>query len=250
MVVKIAPSAMALPIAQRQATCTLVAVSGLSTGTGVVVLEHQVDDPAGFIGEWLDARAIAWSVVRPDDPEPDPATPAAIISLGSGHSAYAPEPAWIARECSLLRAALAAGTPVLGVCFGAQTLALAGGGEVARAARPEVGWVQAESDQRELSGSWLSWHFDTITIPPDAVELARSPEALQAFRLGRSLAIQFHPEVTPAIWAGWTESEPDVAERHVGDPDRFVASLEARAGDLRARVFALLDWWHRALATA
>lgn len=212
------------------------------------MLEHQEDDPAGLIGDWLDAREIAWTVVRPDDPQPDPAAPAAIVSLGSSHSAYAVEPDWIARHQQLLRGALAAGTPVLGVCFGAQALARAGGGEVAPAARSEVGWVEPESDHRELSGPWLSWHSDAIvTVPADAVELARSREALQAFRLGRSLAVQFHPEVTPTIWGWWAHSEPELAQRHLGDPDRFAAGIEARTADLRERVFALLDWWHQAL---
>jgi GMP synthase (glutamine-hydrolysing) len=218
-------------------------------GPGVVVLEHQKDDPAGLIGDWLDARGIAWTVVRPDDPQPDPAAPAAIISLGSSYSAYADDPSWIERHRLLLRGALAAETPVLGVCFGAQALALAAGGQVTRAARPELGWVEPESDQEELRGPWLAWHFDSITAAPAAAEpLARSAHALQAFRLGRSLGIQFHPEVTSTIWGWWTESEPELARRLAGDPDAFAASLAERAGGLRKRVFALLDWWHRSLA--
>jgi GMP synthase-like glutamine amidotransferase len=221
----------------------------VSTASEVVVLEHQADDPAGLIGDWLDARQLAWSIVRPADPALDPAAPAAIISLGSSHSAYAAEPEWIARHTGLLRGALAAETPVLGVCFGAQALALAGGGEVAPAPRPEVGWVEPESDHGELSGPWLSWHADAIVAAPrDAVELARSPDALQAFRLGRSLAVQFHPEVTPTIWGWWAQSEPELARRHLGDPDRFAEGVEARTPELHGRVFALLDWWHRTVA--
>lgn len=220
----------------------------MSDDREVVVVEHQEDDPAGLIGDWLDARAIGWTVVRPDDPEPDPAAPAAIISLGSSHSAYADAPEWIARHRRFLRGALAAETPVLGVCFGAQALSLAGGGAVTRAARPEVGWVDSESEQAELSGPWLAWHSDSITAPAAAVPLARSPDALQAFRLGRSLGIQFHPEVTPLIWSWWAESEPDLALRHLGDLDHFAAEVKAREAELRARVFALLDWWHSSLA--
>jgi GMP synthase-like glutamine amidotransferase len=220
----------------------------VSDGRGVLVLEHQDDDPAGLIGDWLDARGIVWRVVRPGDPELDPARAAAIISLGSSHSAYAAEPAWIPRHRELVRGALAADIPVLGVCFGAQALALAGGGEVARAARPEVGWVLSESEQPELSGCWLSWHFDAITAPAAAVPLARSPHALQAFRLGRSLGVQFHPELTPEMWGWWAGTEPEVAHRHAGDPDRFAKGVQARAGELRERVFALLDWWHRSVA--
>jgi GMP synthase-like glutamine amidotransferase len=216
--------------------------------TGLVVLEHQQDDPAGWVAEWLDAREIAWTVTRPGDPEPDPAAAMAIVSLGSSHSAYASEPEWIGRELGLLRAALAADTPVLGICFGAQALALAAGGEVTRAPRPELGWVHCESNLDELRGPWLSWHFDTITaIPAGAEVLARSPDALQAFRLGRHLGLQFHPEVTPVIWEGWTNSEPEIAERYAGDGERFATTLAERAGELRTRVFVLLDWWHRSL---
>jgi GMP synthase-like glutamine amidotransferase len=218
----------------------------VSAAPEVVVVEHQQDDPAGLIGEWLDARRVAWTVLRPEDPQPDPAGPGAIISLGSSHSAYATEPDWIGRHHQFLRGALAAETPVLGVCFGAQALAIAGGGEVTRAARPEVGWVKPHSEQPELSGSWLSWHSDAIlTVPPAAVELARSPDALQAFRLGRSLAVQFHPEVTSTIWGWWAQSEPEVAKRHLGDAEEFAESIAASAGELRGRVFALLDWWQR-----
>jgi GMP synthase-like glutamine amidotransferase len=220
----------------------------VSAASEVVVLEHQEDDPAGLIGEWLDARGIAWSVVRPADAQPDPGAPAAIVSLGSSHSAYAAEPGWIAPHGLLLRAAIAADTPVLGVCFGAQALALAAGGEVVRASRPELGWVHSESEQPELAGDWLAWHFDSIvTVPAGGVPMACSPDAVQAFRFGRSLAVQFHPEVDAKIWGAWTESERELVGRYVGDPDCFLSSLEERASELRTRVFSLLDWWYRAL---
>jgi GMP synthase-like glutamine amidotransferase len=216
----------------------------------VIVLEHQHDDPAGLVGEWLSARGISWATVPTADPQPAPAAPAAIITLGSSHSAYAEEPRWIPRHVSLLRAALAAGTPILGICFGAQALALAGGGTVAPAARPEVGWVSPGSVHAELRGPWLAWHFDAIELPPGARELARSDDALHAYALGRSLGLQFHPEVTPAIWRSWATGSPEVVERYAGDPAEFAAGVEARAEQVRGRVFTLLDWWREWLGGA
>ncbi|MFL5859240.1 MAG: type 1 glutamine amidotransferase [Solirubrobacteraceae bacterium] len=213
----------------------------------MVVLEYQEDAGAGFIGEWLDARGLSWTVVRPDEPEPDASAPAAIISLGSSHSAYASQPAWIPRQLPLLRGALEADTPVLGVCFGAQALALAAGGEVARAVSPEIGWVAPDTEQPELRGPWLAWHYDVITLPPGAVELARSPMALQAYRIGRSVGVQFHPEVTPAIWNEWASREPEIIRRHVAEPERLAAAVDSSGAALRTRLFGLLDWWRRSV---
>lgn len=215
----------------------------------VIVIEHQENAPAGLLGEWLDEREIRWeNVPATADPWPDPAAAAAIVTLGSEHSAYSPTPEWIGAELSFLAAALAHGIPVLGICFGAQALALAGGGRVARARRPEVGWVDPRSGVEQLRGPWLSWHHDAIDLPPGAIELARSDGALQAFALGPHLGLQFHPEATPGIWRSWAQGQPEVVARHAGDPAALALEVSARVGQLRARVFALLDWWHARLA--
>lgn len=178
----------------------------------MIVIEHQENAPAGLLGEWLGEREIPWENVRATTaPLPDPAAAAAIVTLGSEHSAYSPAPEWIGDELRFLRAALAQGTPVLGICFGAQALALAGQGRVARAPGPEVGWVDPQSDVEQLRGPWLSWHYDAIDPPRGAIELARSNGALQAFALGPHLGLQFHPEVTPAIWQGWAQGQPEAS---------------------------------------
>ncbi|MDQ6803469.1 MAG: gamma-glutamyl-gamma-aminobutyrate hydrolase family protein [Actinomycetota bacterium] len=187
----------------------------------------------------------------PCRPPPGPAAPAAIISVGSTHSAYAAEPEWIARHTLLLPGALAADTPVLGVCFGAQALALAGGGEVALAARPELGWVEPQREQQELAGPWLSWHFDTITAPPAAaVPLARSPDALQAFRLGRSLGIQF----PSGGHADDLELVDRLRSRGRPAPRRRSRAVRGEPRGARRRVtracVRTARWWHRALAEA
>lgn len=208
----------------------------------VIVLEHQPDASAGFVGDWLDDRGIAWRVHQTGDPDPEPESASAFVTLGSSHSAYAQEPDWIPRHVALLARALNVGTPVLGICFGAQALALAGGGTVAPAERPEVGWVSPESDRAQLRGPWLAWHFDAIEPPRDAVELARSPHALQAYAFGRNVGLQFHPEVTPEIWDLWAAREPDTVRRHAGDPGELAATVLAAAEPLRERVYTLLDW--------
>jgi GMP synthase-like glutamine amidotransferase len=115
------------------------------------------------------------------------------------------EPELDAFELKLARAADAAGLPVLGICFGAQVLAAALGGSVHRLERPELGWVTVETADAEHvpAGPWLAWHEDGFTLPPLAYELAANAFGVQAFCLCRHLAVQFHPEVTPAIVRDW-----------------------------------------------
>ena len=70
---------------------------------------------------------------------------------------------------------------------------------------------RCSSDDESLvaSGSWFQWHYDRWQMPPGAVEIARNPSASQAFVLGRNLAVQFHPEITPQILADWLETGGD-----------------------------------------
>ena len=114
-----------------------------------------------------------------------------------------------------LRTADAVALPVLGICFGAQALAAALGGCVLRNAQPEVGWVTVESNDAEHvpSGPWLAWHEDGFTLPPLAYELARNAFGVQAFCHCRHLAVQFHPEVTPAIVDAWAVNDHGDLER-------------------------------------
>jgi GMP synthase-like glutamine amidotransferase len=176
-----------------------------------VVLQTQLDAPPGLLAEWAARRGIALDVARVDldEPLPDPHERDFAVALGSGATATGGGPPWVQREIEWLRAADAAGLPVLGICFGAQVLAAALGGCVHRLERPELGWVTIDTaDADHLpAGPWLAWHEDGFTLPPLAYELAANAFGVQAFCLGRHLAVQFHPEVTPAIVGDWAASD-------------------------------------------
>lgn len=206
----------------------------------LVVIEHESDAPAGLLGEWLEDRGMPWVVHRSDAEQEVPSGTPAVISLGSSHAAYE-ETGWVPGHVALLRRTAAAGIPVLGLCFGAQALGVALGGEAHRATSGEVGWVQPRSPIAAVRGPWFSWHFDAVVPPAGANVLARTDRAVQAYTEGRHVGFQFHPEVTPAIALKWIENEPQVAERH-GDRD-LRETVAAAEPVLRERAFTLFDWW-------
>lgn len=130
-----------------------------------------------------------------------------LVVMGSAASAYDDDVPWLAAELEYLRSALAASTPVLGICFGAQLLVRALGGTVSRAPAPERGFVTLESADSAVlpAGTWFEYHYDTFTLPPSAVELARNGAGLQAFVHGMHMGVQFHPEITTDAWGAWLD---------------------------------------------
>jgi GMP synthase-like glutamine amidotransferase len=60
-------------------------------------------------------------------------------------------------------------------------------------------------------GPWFEWHHDSFTVPPGGKLIAETDVGPQAYVIGRSLGLKFHPEVTPEIVEGWVRayrSEP------------------------------------------
>ncbi len=126
--------------------------------------------------------------------------PGAIILSGGPKSVYeVPAP-------SLDPAIYDLGIPVLGICYGAQLLALQLGGEVAKTGSGEygrtdltrVGPSRLLEEWATTSNVWMS-HGDAIASPPEGfVVTATSPGAAVAVMedaTRRLYAVQFHPEV-------------------------------------------------------
>lgn len=138
---------------------------------------------------------------------PSPADYDAIVFFGAVWAVYdqAAIGSWIGDEIAFARSAHQRGVPLLGICFGGQMLAAAVGGSVARAPSPEIGWHDLDTDSPGLidAGPWFQWHFDRFALPASVPALARTVLANQAFRVGRTLGLQFHPELTPAVLECW-----------------------------------------------
>jgi GMP synthase (glutamine-hydrolysing) len=143
--------------------------------------------------------------------------PAGVILSGGPDSAYgtgAPQ---------INDAILAAGVPILGICYGMQALAAKLGGVVESAAHREYGFAEVELKGRDalLAGLidadkrlkvWMS-HGDRVErLPPGFTAIAASknaPLAAMADERRRIYGLQFHPEVTH------TQSGFDILRRFV-----------------------------------
>jgi GMP synthase-like glutamine amidotransferase len=213
----------------------------------VTVIRHHEEDSAGFIADAFEARGAELTVhlFPKEGPLPGPEGIDHVILLGADSSVYddGPASAWIAAELAWLRRLDEAGVPVLGICFGAQALAAAFGGRVEPAARKEVGWTAIDTLDPGLipAGPWLEFHGDRCRPPRQARLLARNELGVQAFSVGRHLAVQFHPEVDRAQLSRWLDAGGRAeAERAGQDPDRFLAQTAAAEPAARARADTLV----------
>jgi GMP synthase-like glutamine amidotransferase len=194
----------------------------------VLIITHLPDRQDGIVREALEAAGCAVIERNPGDPEALPAAlqVAGVVTLGGRQSATrVAEDPFLTAEVQLLQQALEHRVPVLGMCLGAQLLAVAAGGTASYSGRMNAGWPDltmlptAAGDP--LFGGFpqrlpvLAWHEDIIGIPPQATELAVTPGPGAAlFRVGESAwGSQAHLELTPAMLIeGWTIDPVDIAE--------------------------------------
>jgi GMP synthase (glutamine-hydrolysing) len=228
----------------------------------VLVLQHIACEHPGVFSEVMDERGVEPAPVELDRGEalPDWREFGGVLAMGgpmgAGDDAEHP---WLAAEKRLVREAVAAGRPFLGVCLGVQLLAAALGAPIRAVEPPEVGLLDVELtaagredplfaglDERFVT---LQWHGDTFDLPSGGVSLARSPLVPnQAFRAGRSAyGVQFHLEVTAEMAREWSAipAYRDSLGETLGEArgNAFIGEVERRAGELHPGARRLFANW-------
>ena len=211
----------------------------------VLILQHEDPTPPGHVTGWLASHDASVETFRIDleDRDVDPTDFDLIVSLGSEFAAFDDSKPFVPREARLMSSAVENDVPVLGLCFGGQMLARVLGGEVFRGTVSEIGWLPVRSKDPDLvpEGPWFQWHFDSFTVPPGATAIAESDVSPQAFVAGKSLGLQFHPEVTTEIMDDWVREYRHELDGDGVDPDSLLEETNRRAPDSRRMALQLFE---------
>ena len=212
----------------------------------ILIVLHQEHSTPGRIGHALRQLGFPLEVRRPRFGDALPQTldeyTGAVI-FGGPMSANDPDE-FIRREIDWISVPLNEQKPFLGICLGAQMCARALGGRVFRhpQGQAEVGYYPIRPTPAGLSlvDPWpeqvYQWHREGFDLPAGTELLAEGDMfQVQAFRFGRSFALQFHPDVTHLMMHKWTTqghermSMPGARPRDTHFADRAVYDYTARA---------------------
>jgi GMP synthase-like glutamine amidotransferase len=115
----------------------------------------------------------------------------------------------------------------------------------------EIGWTYIRSLEPELvsNGPWFQFHFDRFTVPPGARTVAENPAAPQAFVVGKTLGVQFHPELNSETLTEWFEWGGAGKVSQAGlDPEIMLQQTRDEEQAAEKRTYALVDAFLRDVA--
>jgi GMP synthase-like glutamine amidotransferase len=199
----------------------------------VLAVVHGSDAGPELFGEVIADEGhelVEWEIATAGTPPHD--VDAALVLGGDQNVGEELQYPWLHEEYVALRRWVESGTPVLGICLGAQTMAHAFGARVGRAENELAGFyetVLTEDGERDPVLGVLPQRFEafnanayTFAFPDAAVPLADGPVP-QAYRIGeRAWAVQFHPEIRRDNVMRWfDESSPR-------PPDEIAAELDEK----------------------
>lgn len=220
-------------------------------GSAVLVVEHEPDCPAGWVGGWLFEAGLRLDVSRPHRGDRLPADLSGhrgLLVLGGSMGAYDDDRhPWLTDVKRLVRDAVDRGTPTLGICLGHQLAAVALGGAVHRNPGGQQiglfapGWEPAAADDPLFAavasaGVSVQWNNDVVSVLPEGAQvLARTPGGeLQAARFAPTVwGVQSHPEAGADIIGVWAESDRDEAAERGVDLDAYLAAVADARDELR-----------------
>lgn len=213
--------------------------------TVIAILQHGPDEAPGFIPEILREQGRPSEIVHLYKGYGIPRAGITGYVILGGQMSPGDEDRFpfLGAEKALIRSCLEDGTPVLGICLGAQLIAAAAGMRVFRGVR-EQGWSRVRPAGQRHPGLpeapvVFQWHNDTFDLPPGAT-LVYTGDVIrnQMFFLGSCTGVQFHPEVTPGIIGRWYRGAGDDERRQaMEDTTRYMDGGRSLCAALLALAF-------------
>ena len=221
----------------------------------VLMVLHQETSTPGRVGNALRALGHPLDIRRPRFGDALPETledHAGAVIFGGPMSANDPDD-FVRREIEWIAVPLLEQRPFLGICLGAQMLAMQLGARVAPhpQGRAEVGYypIRPTPAGIKICPHWpdqvYHWHREGLDLPPGTELLAEGGDfPVQAFRSGNGFGFQFHPDVTYAMMHRWTTrgiarlEMPGARPCHQHFADRAIYDVAERAWLKR-----FLDGW-------
>jgi len=115
----------------------------------IVVFEHEPLETSGRLGQALRDEGHRLRVIRLHEGDSVPVDLDdidGIISMGGSPNVDEQDQYdWMPKELDIIRKAHEAKLPIVGICLGAQLIAVALGGEVSKMERAEIGWAPLRS---------------------------------------------------------------------------------------------------------
>lgn len=196
--------------------------NGTMTTAKVLILQHAPCEKPGRILDYLDDLGMDSEILSiaqetdPDVPKGDEVAGLVLMGGPMGAQDYKEYPG-LKTEAKMVRKAVKAGKPVLGICLGHQIIATALGAKLHSGKCSEIGFAPIKREAKsDVFPMWtsrmnvLNWHNDVVSLPEGAELLASSKGAEnQAFSYKSALGLQFHLELTPTLFEEWL-AEPSL----------------------------------------
>ena len=185
----------------------------MKSSLAIQCFTHVPFEGPAVIADWSEEHKHKLQITRfyENDPLPDPGKTDMLVVMGGPMNAFDyPTYPWLEEETEWVKQIISAGKPVIGICLGAQILAIALGAEVHPGPHKEIGWFNLRflpclGDYRICHDlppmrKVFHWHGDTFSLPEGADRIAESKAfANQGFIYdSRVIALQFHLEVKPS----------------------------------------------------